>query len=88
MPRGRALSRPHFAQGARMGYAAGRGRPDQYRVGEEHMASWSASEALGHDRTARETNHWQWGYQHGYRRAAEGLHLEPEYVDAPEPEAP
>lgn len=70
-----------FAQGARCGHIEGKGRAGQYVVGEEIELAWDATVNQGFksDMIGLVSQAWEQGYQHGYRRAAEGSELEPQY---------
>jgi hypothetical protein len=67
-----------YAQGARCGHIEGKGRAGAYVLGEEIDLAWEAAGNQGLNPTL--SNAWSQGYEHGYRRAADGLELEPEYA--------
>lgn len=69
-----------FAQGARCGHIEGRGRADQYIIGEEIDLSWEAADnqdlsQRGGASGPSQCHAWAKGYQYGYRLAAEGSEL-------------
>lgn len=66
-----------YAQGARCGHLEGRGRAGAYVLGEEIDRAWEAAKNQGLNATL--TGVWSQGYEHGYRRAADGSELEPEF---------
>lgn len=67
-----------YAQGAQAGHAAGKGRDGDYVLGEEIDLAYAAALNQPH-LSGPLLMPWSQGYEHGYRRAADGLQLESEY---------
>ncbi len=64
-----------FEHGAQIGYAAGKGRADQYIIQEEVTLSWDARLEWKLVNMTQATE-WEYGFQHGYKLAAEGSELD------------
>ncbi len=71
-----------YADGVRNGWTDGKLYCQGYTLGEEFVLADEAADDKGLSGAARD--YWEAGYHYGYRRAAEGEPLEPEYARAPE----
>jgi hypothetical protein len=67
-----------LAQGARCGHLEGKGRADQYVIGEEVEPSYEA--AINQGLIGSLTSMWAKGYRIGYKLAAEGSPLPSEWL--------